>query len=433
MDAITAEAFTFGIEEEFFLIDRRTRHAAARVPKRFIKTCQSRLGESVTFELQQAQVEIVSPVLSDPAHAKAEMMRLRAGVAEVAQSMGLGIVASGTLPLANWRHQKHTDKPRYSRLIETFQMIGRRDVMSGLHIHVAVPEGDRVVLMNRLMPWLPMFLALSTSSPFWNLSRTGLLSYRQSAIDEWPRAGIPDFFDDQHDYDAFIQRLARAGALRDGSELWWAIRPSPSFPTLELRISDSCTRVEDTIALAVLFRCLVSAHIRNPELGVRRSNATRRLIEENRWRAQRHGIEAKFIDEFGPGEVSMADRVAEALELTKPDARVLDPTGALGTLSTILARGTSAHAQLAHYDAARSAGANRVDALREVVDWLTVTTCPDQAPLPHVAKGTIAKRGGDSRDGNSNGGASTDGVPGSAAQTNIASKNTDPVRTTPAS
>lgn len=381
MDAISPEVFTFGIEEEFFLIDRRTRHAAPRVPKQFVKTCQSRLGESVTFELQQTQVEIVSPVFSDPTHARSEMTRLRAGVAGIAESMGLGLVAAGTHPLANWRRQQHTDKPRYARLIDTFQMIGRRDVMCGLHIHVAVPNGDRVQLMNRLMPWLPLFLALSTSSPFWNLSRTGLLSYRQSAIDEWPRAGIPDFFDDQLDYDAFVARLARAGALRDGSELWWAIRPSPSYPTLELRISDSCTRVEDTIALATLFRCLVSAHLRRPELGVKRSTATRRLVEENRWRAQRHGIEAQFIDEIGDREVSVADLVAEALELTRPDARTLDPAGALGTISTILARGTSAHEQLAHYDAARAAGADRVAALRNVVDWLAVTTCPDQIPV----------------------------------------------------
>lgn len=380
MESIAPEALTFGIEEEFFLVDLRTRHAAPRVTKRFVKTCQERLGDSVTFELQQTQVEIVSPIFVDSAHALAEMTRLRATVAEIAAAMGLGIIAAGTHPLANWRRQRHTEKPRYARLIETFQMIGRRDVMCGMHIHVAVPAGDRVRLMNRLMPWLPVFLALSTSSPFWNLSRTGLLSYRQSAIDEWPRAGIPDFFDDQSDYDAFVARLARAGALRDGSELWWAIRPSPTFPTLELRICDSCTRIADTIALAMLFRCLVSAHLRLPDLGARRSTATRRLIEENRWRAQRHGIEAQFIDEFEDREVGVTERVAEALALTEPDAHRLDPDGVLGTLATILARGTSAHAQLARYDEARAAGSDRVAALRDVVDWLALTTCPAQVP-----------------------------------------------------
>jgi carboxylate-amine ligase len=378
MEAITPEAFTFGIEEEFFLIDRRTRHAAPRVPKQFVKNCQSRFGNNVTFELQQTQVEIVSPVFTSGAEARDEMTRLRAGVAEIAQATGLGIVAAGTHPLANWRRQRHTEKPRYDRLIETFQMIGRRDVMCGMHVHVAVPTGDRVALMNRLMPWLPLFLALSTSSPFWNLSRTGLFCYRQSAIDEWPRAGIPDFFDDQADYDAFIARMARAGALRDGSELWWAIRPSPSYPTLELRICDSCTRIADTMALATLFRCLVSAHVRRPELGAKRSTATRRLIEENRWRAQRHGIEANFIDEFGDREIGVPELVTQAMDLTAPDARVLDAAGDLRTLGVILARGTSAHAQLACYDVLRAAGTPSADALRTVVDWLAMTTCPQQ-------------------------------------------------------
>ncbi|MEP6940541.1 MAG: carboxylate-amine ligase [Rudaea sp.] len=380
MEAATPEAFTFGIEEEFFLIDRRTRHAAPRVPKLFVKACQSRLGDSVAFELQQTQIEIVSPVFSDSAVALAEMTRLRAGVAEVAGAMGLGIIAAGTHPLAQWRRQQHTDKPRYARLIRDFQMIGRRDVVCGMHVHVAVPYGDRVEVMNRMMPWLPLILALSTSAPFWSLKRTGLMSYRQSAIDEWPRAGIPDFFEDEADYNAFVAILVRAHAMQDASELWWAIRPSPSYPTLELRIADSCTRVEDSIAIALLYRCLVSTHLRSPNLGARRSTATRRLIDENRWRAQRHGLAAEFIDEFGDGLISVPARLAQALELTKDDARVLDPHGALCGLDTILARGTSAHGQLAVYEAARTSQASHVDALRAVVDWLATTTCPEQLP-----------------------------------------------------
>lgn len=378
----TAEAFTFGIEEEFFLIDRRTRHAAARVPKRFVKSCQARLGERVAFEMQQSQIEIVSPVFTDPAAALAEMTALRAGVAEVAGEMGLGIIAAGTNPLAQWRRQQHTDQPRYARLIRDFQMIGRRDVMCGMHVHVAVPDGDRVDVMNRLMPWLPLFLALSTSSPFWNLTRTGLMSYRQAALDEWPRMGIPDFFDGQADYDAFVARLVRAEALKDASELWWAIRPSLNYPTLELRIADSCTRVEDSVAIATLFRCIVSAHVRDPALGARRSTATRRLTEENRWRAQRHGLAAQFIAEFEDRLIGVRERLAQAIALTAPDAQALDPRGALRHLDAIVARGTSAHEQLAHYDAARASGASHVAALRTVVDWLATATCPDQVPAP---------------------------------------------------
>jgi carboxylate-amine ligase len=204
----SAEALTFGIEEEFFIVDLRSRQAVARVPKALVKACQRRLGEAVTFEFMQWQIEIVSPILSSAAQALETMMQLRAGVVSVAAAMGLGIIAAGTHPLARWQQQRHTDKPRYKRFMETFQMIGARDFVCGLHIHVAVPQGDRVQLMNRLMPWMPLFLALSTSSPLWNLRRTGLYSYRQSAYSEWPRAGIPDFFHDEADYARFVTILA---------------------------------------------------------------------------------------------------------------------------------------------------------------------------------------------------------------------------------
>jgi len=371
-------AFTFGMEEEFFLIDLRTRNAVPRVSKGFVAACRSRLGDAVTFELQQTQVEVVSPVFTDPAEALREMARVRSCVAEVANGMGLGIIAAGSHPLARWHRHRHTEKPRYDRLIDTFQMIGRRDVLCGLHIHVAVPDGDRVKVMNRLMPWLPLFLALSTSSPFWSLRRTGLLSYRQAVYDEWPRTGIPDFFDDQADYDAFIARLVRAGAIKDGSELWWAIRPSPRFPTLELRIADSCTRLQDAVALATLFRCLVSAYVRQPHRDEQRSNATRRLIDENRWRAQRYGLATEFIIEGDDRTQNVTRRLDAALDLVAADARTLDPDGMLETLRSLLARGTSAHEQLARYERSREAGANHIEALRCVVDWLAETTAPGQ-------------------------------------------------------
>jgi len=376
--ATRSDTPTFGIEEEFFLVDLRTGRAPGRVPKTFVKTCQRRLGQAVTFELQQSQVELVSPIFDDAANALDTLTALRAQMAEIAQAMHLGIIASGSHPLARWQQQLHTDKPRYKRLADAYQMIGLREFFCGLHIHVGVQDADRVQLMNRMMPWLPLFLALSTASPFWNLRRTGMYSYRQSAYTEWPRTGIPDFFADEAEYRQFIAILKRAGSIRDGGELWWTIRPSPKHPTLELRIADSCTRVADTVALATLFRCLVSAHLRLPELGVERSSATRRLIEENRWRAERYGIEAEFIDEKRERTVPVAELVEEALRLVEPDARVLDSHGTLRALRTILARGTSAHAQLQTYEEALAAGANHRDALRAVVDWLLETTTPGQ-------------------------------------------------------
>jgi carboxylate-amine ligase len=378
MNAEAKDAYTFGIEEELFLVNLRTRQPAPRVSKRFVKACRSRLGKQVTYELQQTQIEIVSPVFSDAAQALSELVRLRRCVNEIAQSFGLGIIAASTHPLALWQRQRHTEKPRYARIIEAFQMVGWRDVVCGLHVHVAVPEDvDRVALMNRLMPWLPLFLALSTSSPFWNRRHTGLLSYRQAAQAEWPRTGIPDFFTDERDYAAFVAHLVRADALKDGSELWWAIRPSPRFPTLELRIADACTHVRDSVALAMLYRGLARAHARRPELGAQRSNATRRLIEENIWRAQRHGFAAEFIDETRDRTVPAPQLLAEALELVAADAPALDADATLQTLPAILARGTSAHEQLAQYAASRTAGASHLQSLRATVDWLLATTLAD--------------------------------------------------------
>jgi carboxylate-amine ligase len=380
MDNDGTRAYTFGIEEEFFLANRTTRHAMPRVTKRFVKLCSKRFGKSVTYELQQTQVEIVSPVFTDADQATHEMTRLRSGVAEIANDMGMGIIAAGSHPLAKWQHQQHTDKARYDRIMENFQFIGRRDVVCGTHVHVAVPGGDRVALMNRLLPWLPLFLALSTSSPFWNRQRTGLMSYRQAALGEWPRMGIPDFFADEAEYNVFVDRLVRANALKDGSELWWAIRPSRSYPTLELRIADSCARLEDAVALATLFRCLVRAHMRDPRLGAARTNATRRLIDENRWRALRYGTKAEFIDEAHDRCVTVAQALAEARDLVEPDALALSVSDALGRLDKVVECGTSADVQLAIYDARRRAGAGHIEALRATVDWLLETTSPAQTP-----------------------------------------------------
>ena len=244
-----------------------------------------------------------------------------------------------------------------------------------MHVHVEIPaRHDRVALMNRIMPWLPLFLALSASSPFWARRNTGLMSYRQAAYDEWPRTGIPDFFDDQADYDAFVATLVQAGVLEDASHVWWAIRPALRFPTLELRIADCCTAVEDGVALATLYRCLVRCLVRRPALGATRGTATRRLIDENRWRAKRYGIDADFIVEGERDPVSVRALLARLRETVAPDAEALGCTAALRQLDIILTRGTSAQQQLAVYRARRDAGSGTLDAIRGVVDWLLDAT-----------------------------------------------------------
>ncbi len=381
------DQFSFGIEEEFFLVDPQTRDLAAEVPRAFMRACRQRFGERVHEEMKQAQVEIATPVLRSAEEARLALAELRGGIGEEAAALDMRLFAAGTHPFAGWREQAGTEAPRYERLVDDFQIVGRRNLLCGLHVHVAVPdETDRVELMNRLMAWTPLLLALSASSPFWDGRATGLMSYRQAAYDEWPRSGIPDPFEDEARYSEFIDLLADCGSLDNGSSLWWAIRPSPKFPTLELRIADSCTRVEDSLAIAAAFRCLVRAHVRAPALGRERSSLTRRLIDENRWRAKRFGVRAEFIDESRRCTVSLRERLLEMLALVGPDAKALGCEADLRHLELVARLGTSAEVQLAIYRRERESLATREQALAKVVDWLVEATGAAAASTPAPAR-----------------------------------------------
>ena len=377
--------YTFGIEEEYFL-STPAGGLAAHVPPRLLTNARAQLGDFVTSELLQSQIEIASPVFSDAEQAATTMPRMRRDLSQLVAEMDLRLLAASTHPLGAWRSQLATAKPRYDQLMSDFRIIGQRNLVCGMHVHVAIPpKVDRVMLMNRLMPWLPLFLALSTSSPFWDRRVTGLLSYRQAIYDEWPRSGIPDFFADERDYDSFTVLMQNAGAVPDASFFWWAIRPSAKFPTLELRIADVCTRAEDGVALAVLFRCLVATLAEQPMLGARRTTHTRRIIDENRWRAKRDGIAAKFIDEFSGSAIAVRDLLSKALDLVDGKARQLGCASALLGVRQIAERGTSAHAQLREYNERRAAGATQTVALHHVVDWLLDTTVAVQDDLPVTA------------------------------------------------
>lgn len=367
--------YTYGIEEEYFLVRPGAHGLATRVPAELLKQARRELGDSVANELLQSQIEISSPILRDAGQAERSLIGLRSTLSQVAARFDLGLVAAGTHPLGVWREQERSPRSHYRRLMEDFQIVARRSLVCGLHVHVQLPPGvDRVRVMNRMMRWLPMFLALSTSSPFWNRSRTGLLSYRQAVYDEWPRTGVPDFFADEAEYDALAALLTRVNAIGDARSLWWGIRPSPRFPTLELRIADCCTRVRDALAIAALYRCLLRYLVRCPDDDPPRSALTRRVIDENRWRAKRFGTEAKFFDESGAEPEPLPQMLARLRELCAPDIRALDSAAALAPLDAIVAQGSSAHVQLALYREQRDRGLGRVPSLEAVVDWLRSTT-----------------------------------------------------------
>ncbi|MBN8742013.1 MAG: carboxylate-amine ligase [Lysobacterales bacterium 69-70] len=368
--------YSIGVEEEFFLTETSSGLIVPQMPAGFVRACNRHVAGEATYELMQSQIETTTPVCRDPGELRQMLVALRTGLADVAADFGLSLVAAGTHPLGEWREQITTVAPRYERMIEDFQIIGRRNLLCGLHVHVAPPGGvDRVDVMNRIVPWLPLLLALSTSSPFWSRQDTGLASYRQAAYDEWPRTGIPDHFGGQAEYDAFVQGLLKAGVIPDASQLWWAIRPSARFPTLELRLCDSCTHVDDALCIAHLFRCLVRALTRQPEAGRARTPLTRMLVEENRWQAKRQGVRAQFVDEIHGGRREpLEDALQRLLDFIEPDIAHFGCQADARHARAIVRRGTSADLQRAIYRSRRDAGAPRREACQDVVRWLGEAT-----------------------------------------------------------
>lgn len=378
--------YSIGVEEEFFLSDATTGLIVPRAPAGFVRACDARVTGNATSELMQSQIETTTPVCTSADELRESVSELRAGLSAVAAEHGLSLVAAGTHPLAEWRDQVTTEGARYDRMVDDFQIVSRRNLLCGLHVHVAPPSGtDRVDVMNRVAPWLPLLLSLSASSPFWCRQDTGLSSYRQAAYDEWPRTGIPDWFGGQAEYDAFIDGLLQAKLIPDVGQVWWAIRPSARFPTLELRLCDSCTRIDDALCIAALFRCLVRAAVRMPELGRARSSVTRLLIEENRWQAKRHGVRARFVDVVdGRTRETAAQALERLLDLIAPDIDFFDCAADALRARTILATGNSADQQRVIHGASREAGATRQEACREVTQWLVAATRP--RPLPRSAQ-----------------------------------------------
>jgi carboxylate-amine ligase len=367
-----AGAFTFGMEEEYFLVDAETKVVARDVPAEFFDEAKKASEGRISTEFLQPQIEVISSPHVNMADARAELRMLRRTVSNVAARYGLAILAAGTHPTAFWREAQQTDKQRYDTVMDDLQMIGQRDLLCGLHVHVELPDPDlRIDVMYRILPFLPLLLALSTSSPFWQARRTGLKGYRLAAYDELPRTGVPELFRTQQEFDAYITALVRAGVIKDSSYVWWAIRPSLNNPTLELRAPDSCTLVEDSLAIAALYRTLVRhLHVnrsRNSDLDA----VGRAIVIENKWRAQRYGVQGTFVTE--DGAVTVADMLEQVISDTAPDAAALGCTAEINRCRAIVGAGTSSDAQLAVFDAHAKIGSLDA-ALRAVTEWIAAAT-----------------------------------------------------------
>jgi glutamate---cysteine ligase / carboxylate-amine ligase len=366
-----ANIFKFGIEEEFFLVDADTKSAARAMPAAFLDAAKKATGGQVSGELLQSQVEIATLPHTDMATAREELRFLRQALAKIAAEHGLAILAAGTHPTAAWRDMQQSESGRYDAVMHDLQMIGQRNMLCGMHVHVEFPDpARRVDVMTRMLPYLPLFIALSTSSPFWQGRATGLKGYRLAAYDELPRTGLPELFRGNGDYDEYVAAMMRSGAIKDASHLWWAIRPSLKYPTLELRAPDCCTRLDDAIAIAALYRVLARHLYIDTGHNAGLSVVDRSIAVENKWRAQRYGVGGTFASRSGAIAVGeMLDRV---LELVAADAAALGCTGEVEHCRKIAAEGTSAEAQVKIFTENEHEGADI--ALNKVARWIRDTT-----------------------------------------------------------
>ena len=368
-------SFTIGVEEEYLLVDPDTRALVADPPKTLMKECEDMLGPQVTSELLRSQVEIGTKVCRTVAEAREDLVRLRSGVKKVANSHGLEFIAASTHPFSLWHEQKHTRKERYDRLTVEMAGAARRLLICGMHVHVGIDDDElRIDLMNQLSYFLPHQLALSCSSPFWEGLDTGLKSYRLTVFDALPRTGIPERFASWAEFTRHVQILIDAGLIEDSTKIWWDLRPSAKYPTLETRVMDICTRLDDAIALTALLVCTIRMLYRLRTNNQRWRQYTPMLINENRWRAMRYSFDEGLID-LAKGEVVPFDELLdELMVLVGEDAQALGCEEELNSLRHIVQRGTSAHRQLKKYELERAAGASDEDALKAVVDKLIKDT-----------------------------------------------------------
>ena len=377
--AMTEEpSFTIGIEEEYFLVDRETRDLAPDMPDGLLAACEEITEGTVSPEFIRSQIEVGTPVGTSVKEVRAHLAQLRRDVSSVVSEYDMAIISASTHPFAAWDEQLHTDKVRYNMLAEALQGVVRRLLICGMHVHVGIENEDvRIDLMNQVLYFLPHLLALSGSSPFWHGDDTGLKSYRTSVFRTLPRTGMPDEFLDWSHYQRHAQVLIESGVIEDETKLWWDIRPSARYPTLEMRSTDIATRLDDGITLAALYVSLLSMLYRLRQDNQRWRVYSRMLLKENIWRAQRYGISESLID-FGTGRlVPFPELMDEILELIAEDAQRLDCVEEVSNVKDILQRGTSADRQREIYEAAIVAGADEHEALVTVVDFLIDETVSD--------------------------------------------------------
>jgi carboxylate-amine ligase len=370
-------AFSLGLEEEYLLVDLATRDLVADPPAELLQRCIAETDGRVSPEFLRSQLEVKTSVCASVASMRTELAALRRKVCEVAADYGIAPIAASTHPFARPVHRPpHTDHERYANIAREVQGGARRMIICGMHVHVGLEDDDlRIDVMNQLTYFIPHLLALSCSSPFWEGDDMGMQSFRLMLLSSLPRTGLPERFDSYGEYRLHLDALVSNGLIEDSTKIWWDIRPSSRYQTLETRVFDCCAHLDDAVCLAAINLSLVRMLYR-----LRRANQSwrrypRMLIAENRWRAMRFGSDATLLD-LARGElVPFGELLEELLSITRDHAIALDCLAETEHARVLLKRGTSAHQQMDVYQTAREQGATDSEALSAVVGWLVKTTC----------------------------------------------------------
>ena len=358
--------FTLGIEEEFQIIDPETRELVSHIQE-ILADGKILLKEQVKSEMHQSVVELGTEVCADVQAVRQQVIELRSQLATVAGYGGLKIASAGTHPFSRWQDQLITADERYTTIVNDMQQIARINLIFGLHVHVGIPDREEAIdVMNQARYFLPHLYALSVNSPFWLGQNTGLKAYRQMIFQRFPRSGIPDAFESLSEYEDYLKLLVMTGCIDNAKKIWWDIRLHPFFDTIEFRICDAQSRVDDTIALAALMQAIVAKLQKLREQNVTFRSYPRRLLEENRWRASRYGIGGKLIDFGRRCEVDERELLEEMLAFVATEVDELGSHAELAHIERIMREGTGADRQLEVWERTRD--------LKAVVDHIVTET-----------------------------------------------------------
>lgn len=360
------ETFTLGVEEEYMVIDPNTRELTSHDQK-IVERAELVLKDSVKAEMHQAVVEVGTTICKDVDEARQEILKLRKLVSGVAHELGLKIGAAGTHPFSHWSQQLITPNPRYDEIVNEMQEAARSNLIFGLHVHVGIKDKDMAIhIMNTIRYFLPHIYALSCNSPFWEGRNTGFKSFRTKIFDKFPRTGLPDFFNDWDEYKNYVNLLIKTKCIDNAKKIWWDVRVHPFFDTIEFRICDVPMRVDETIALTALFQALVVKLYKLRLQNISWIVYTKALVNENKWRASRYGLDGKMIDFGKRTEVETRALILELLEFVDDVVDELGSRKAIDNVYKILENGNGADRQLKVFE--------QTGDLKKVVDYITDQT-----------------------------------------------------------